>query len=87
MKWWSRPFLKEEKNKYSEGLKIIETTILRNNEEGKSLLFNDIERAFRETFAGDTFLLGNKDWIFFTIRKLKLHQRFTLIQSKNRRIV
>ena len=50
------------------------------------MLFNDIERAFRETFAGDVFLLGNKDWIFFTIKKLKLHQRYILIKSKNRRI-
>ena len=51
------------------------------------MLFNDIERAFRETFAGDVFLLGNKDWIFFTIKKLKLHQRYILIKAKNRKRV
>ena len=51
------------------------------------MLFNDIEKVFQETFAGDTILLGNKDWIFFTVKKLKLHQRYILIKSKNRRIV
>ena len=84
---WIQPYIKEEKKKYSEGLKIIETAILPNCGEGNYLLFNDIEKVFRETFAGDIFFLRNKDWIFFTIKKLKLHQRYILVKAKNRRIV
>ena len=75
------------KNKYVGGLESIETALRRNFKEGSYLLFNDVEKVFQETFAGDTILLGNKDWIFFTVKKLKLHQRYILIKSKNRRRV
>ena len=73
MKSWSRPFIQEVKIKYAEGLNIIETALIRNCGEGNYLLFNDIEKVYQETFAGEIFLLGNKDWIFFTINKLNLH--------------
>ena len=76
VKYWTRPFIKEVKNKYAEGLKMIEATLLCKYKEGDYLFFNDIEKIFKETFAGDIFLLGNKDWIFFTIKRLKLYQRF-----------
>ena len=63
----------------------MERSLLRKCGEGNYLLFNDIEKVFQGTFAGDTFLLRNKDWIFFTIKRLKLHQRYILIKSTNRR--
>ena len=74
------------KKKYAEGLPKIEAAILNNFTEGSNLLFNDIETIFKEIFAGDVFLLRNKGWIFFTIKKLKLHQRYIVIKSKNRRV-
>ena len=81
---WTRPFMQEVKNKYAEGLKKIETDLLCKYKEGRYLLFNDIEKIFKETFAGDIFLLGNKDLIFLTIKKLKLYQRYKLVKSRNR---
>ena len=83
VKYWTRPFIQEVKNKYAEGLKIIETALLSNFKSGNYLLFYEIEKVYQETFAGDVFLLGNKDWIFFTIKKLKLHQRYKLVKSRN----
>ena len=83
VKKWTKPLLKEVKNKYAEGLKKIETDLLFNYKEGNYLLFNDIEKKFKETFAGDIFLLGNKDLIFLTIKKLKLYQRYKLVKSRN----
>ena len=84
VKYWTRPFLKEVKNKYAEGLKNIETALLCNYKEGNYLLFNEIEKIFKETFAGDIFLLGNRDLIFLTIKKLKLYQRYKIVKSRNR---
>ena len=35
----------------------------------------------------DDFFLSSKDWIYFTIKKLNLHQRFKLFKYLNRRKV